>query len=288
VHSTTGISWEGKHPEDRVLFTRFVVDYDYFETLDLEMVQGRSFSREFSTDPTEGYVLNETAARLTGYEDPIGKTFSLWNRPGKIIGIVEDYHFKSLHTAIEPLVHYMWGSNSYAFIRLRTEGTAGTLQTIENVYKKFNPGYPFDFFFLDEELNRLYISDKRTGKVFQSFMFLALFISCLGLFGLASYMADLRTKEIGIRKILGASASGIFLLLLKEFVKWVLVANAVAWPLAYLVMLSWLKTFAYRTDMAIWIFAASGICGLIVAALTVSYQSLKASVSNPVNALRYE
>jgi putative ABC transport system permease protein len=289
VHSTTGVDWNGKPPEDRVLFTQFVVDYDYFDTLGLEIVQGRSFSREFSTDAKEGYVLNETAARLTGYEDPIGKSFALWNTPGKIIGVVKDYHFKSLHTAIEPLVHYMWrNTNSYAFIKLKSGETAGALKTIEKIYKIHNPGYPFEFMFLDEELNRLYISDKRTGQVFRTFMFLALFISCLGLFGLASYMAAQRTKEIGIRKILGASAKGIFVLLLKEFAKWVIVANAIAWPMAYFVMNRWLQSFAYRTDIALWIFAASGICSLAVAVATVSYQSLKASISNPVDSLRYE
>jgi len=288
VHSTTGVDWDGKPPEDRVLFTQFVVDYDYFETLDLEIVQGRSFSKEFSTDAKEGFILNETAARLTGYEDPIGKSFALWNTPGKIIGVVKDYHFKSLHTAIEPLVHYMWRTNTYAFIKIESGRTAGSLKTIEKVYEKHNPGYPFQFFFLDEELNRLYLSDQRTGRVFQSFMFLALFISCLGLFGLASYMAEQRTKEIGIRKILGASVSGIFLLLLKEFAKWVIVANAIAWPMAYLVMNRWLQSFAYRTEIALWIFAVSGTCGFVVAVATVSYQSLKASVSNPVDSLRYE
>ena len=288
VHSTTGVDWDGKPPEDRILFTQFVVDYDYFETLDLEIVQGRSFSKEFSTDAKEGYILNETAARLTGYENPIGKSFALWGTQGKIIGVIKNYHFKSLHTDIEPLVHYMWRTNNYAFIKIESGQTAGTLKTIEKVYEKHNPGYPFQFFFLDEELNRLYLSDKRTARVFRSFTFLALFISCLGLFGLASYMATQRTKEIGIRKILGASVSGIFLLLLKEFAKWVIVANAVAWPMAYLVMNRWLQSFAYRTDIALWIFAVSGICGFVVAVATVSYQSLKASISNPVDSLRYE
>jgi putative ABC transport system permease protein len=288
VHSTTGVTWEGKDPEDQILFTRFVVDYDYFETLDLKIVQGRSFSKDFATDQAEGYVLNETAAALTGYEDPIGKPFALWQRQGKIIGVVQDYHFKSLHTEIEPLVHYMWDNSSYAFVRLKSENMSQSLKTIEEVYKKFVPNYPFEFRFLDEQLNLLYVSDKRTAKVFQTFMFLAVFISCLGLFGLASFMADLRTKEIGIRKVLGASVSGIFALLLKEFAKWVIVANAIAWPLGYLVMERWLKNFAYRTDFALWIFAVSGILGLVIAVVTVSYQSIKASIADPVDSLRYE
>jgi putative ABC transport system permease protein len=289
LHSTTGVTWEGKDPEDRILFTRFIVDYDYYDTLDLKIVKGRGFSKEFSTDQKEGYVLNEKAAALTGYEDPVGKPFSLWGRRGKIIGVVQDYHFKSLHTEIEPLVHYMWETpSSYAFIRVRSGAMTQGLKDIEKVYKKHVPNYPFEFRFLDEELNRLYIDDMRTAKVFQTFMFLAVFISCLGLFGLASFMANQRTKEVGIRKVLGASVLGIFILLLKEFSKWVIVANAIAWPLGYLVMDRWLKNFAYHTDIALWIFIVSGVLGLFIAVLTVSYQSIKASVSNPVDSLRYE
>jgi len=289
VTSTTGVSWEGKDPEDKILFTQFTVDYDYFETLGMEMVQGRTFSKEFSTDMQEAYVLNETGAAVTGLEDPIGKSFSLWNEKGTIVGVVKDYNFKSLHTKIEPLLHRLWGRYlGHTLIRVKSGNMAQSLKTIEKTYKKHNPGYPFEYRFLNEELNRLYISDQRTAKVFQTFMALALFISCLGLFGLASFMAVQRTKEIGIRKVLGASVPEIFTMLLKEFAKWVLVANAVAWPLGYLVMDRWLKNFAYRTDIALWIFLASGVLGFVIAVVTVSYQSLKASIANPVDSLKYE
>ncbi|MGD8535796.1 MAG: ABC transporter permease [Candidatus Aminicenantes bacterium] len=290
VTSTSGVDWEGKDPEFNVLFTQFNVDYDYFETLEIDMAQGRSFSKDFPTDAADAFILNETGARLTGMKDPIGKKFTLWNRSGPIIGVVKDYHFKSLHAKIEPLVlrmfHKSW--NRYVIMRIRSEKITETLKSVEDAYKKFHPGYPFEFQFLDEALNALYSSEKRTGTVFQYFMFLAIFISCLGLFGLASFMADLRTKEIGIRKVLGASISGIFLMLLKEFVKWVLLASAISWPLAYYAMDRWLKNFAYRTDIALWIFLISGILGLAAAFATVSYQSLKASVANPVDSLRYE
>ena len=289
VTSTTGVSWEGKDPEDKILFTQFTVDYDYFETLGMEMVQGRSFSRKFSTDMEEAYVLNETGAAMTGLKDPIGKSFALWNRKGTIVGVVKDYNFKSLHTKIEPLLHRLWGRYyRHVLIQVKSGDMPQSLKTIEKIYAKHNPGYPFEYLFLNEELNRLYISDKRTAKVFQTFMVLALFISSLGLFGLASYMAAQRTKEIGIRKILGASITGIFVLQLKEFAKWVLLANAIAWPLGYLVMDRWLKNFAYRTDIALWIFLASGILGFVIAVITVSYQSLKASFANPVDSLKYE
>jgi putative ABC transport system permease protein len=266
------------------------VDYDYFETLEMEMAQGRSFSKDFPTDAADAFILNETGSRLTGMEDPIGKKFTLWNKSGPIIGVVKDYHFKSLHAKIEPLVlrmfHKNW--NRYVIIRIRSDNITETLKTVEYAYKHYHPGYPFEFQFLDESLNALYSSEKRTGRVFRYFMFLAIFISCLGLFGLASFMADQRTKEIGIRKVLGASVSGIFLMLLKEFVKWVLLASAISWPLAYYAMDRWLKNFAYRTDIALWIFLVSGILGLAVAFATVSYQSLKASIANPVDSLRYE
>jgi len=290
VTSTSGVSWEGKDPGFDVLFTQFNVDYDYFETLEMEMARGRSFSKDFPTDATDAFILNETGARLTGMEDPIGKKFTLWNISGPIIGVVKDYHFKSLHAKIEPLVlrmfHRNW--NRYVIMRIRSDGITETLKSVENAYKKFHPGYPFEFQFLDEALDALYSSEKRTGRVFRYFMFLAIFISCLGLFGLASFMADQRTKEIGIRKVLGASVSGIFVMLLKEFVKWVLLASAISWPLAYYAMDRWLKNFAYRTDIALWIFLVSGILGLAAAFATVSYQSLKASVANPVDSLRYE
>jgi len=289
VTSTTGVSWEGKDPEDKILFTHFTVDYDYFETLGMDMVQGRSFSKEFSTDMTEAYVLNETGAAKTGLKDPIGKSFTLWDRKGTIVGVVKDYNFKSLHTKIEPLLHRLWGRNyRHVLIQVKSGDMAQSLKAIEQIYSKHNPGFPFEYRFLDEELNQLYLNDQQTAKVFQTFMILALFISCLGLFGLASFMAAQRTKEIGIRKVLGASVSAIFVLQLKEFAKWVLLANAVAWPLGYLVMNRWLKNFAYRTDIALWIFAASGILGFVIAVMTVSYQSLKASIANPVDSLKYE
>jgi len=290
VTSTSGVGWEGKDPGFDVLFTQFNVGYDYFETLEMEMVQGRSFSKDFPTDAAGAFILNETGARLTGMKNPIGKKFTLWDKSGPIIGVVKDYHFKSLHAKIEPLVlrmfHRNW--NRYVIIRIRSDNIKEILKSVEDAYKKFHPGYPFEFQFLDESLNALYSSEKRTGEVFRCFMFLAIFISCLGLFGLASFMADQRTKEIGIRKVLGASVPGIFFMLLKEFVKWVLLASAISWPLAYFTMDHWLKNFAYRTDIALWVFLVSGILGLAVAVVTVSYQSLKASVANPVDSLRYE
>jgi ABC-type antimicrobial peptide transport system permease subunit len=290
VTSTSGVSWEGKDPEFNVLFTQFNVDYDYFETLEMEMVRGRAFSEEFPTDATDAFILNETGASLTGMEDPVGKKFTLWDKSGPIIGVVKDYHFKSLHAKIEPLVLRMFNRNwnRYVIIRINSGNITGTLRKIESAYEEHNPGFPFEFRFLDEALNTLYSSEMRTGTVFRYFMFLTVFISCLGLFGLASFVAEQRTKEIGIRKVLGATIPGIFFLMVKEFVKWVFVASAISWPLAYFLMDRWLKNFAYRTNIALWIFLISGALGLAVAVATVSFQSLKVSIANPVDSLRYE
>ncbi len=288
IHSTTLVSWEGKNPEDPVLFNRFTVDYNYFETFNMEILQGRTFSKEFLTDKTEAYILNETGIKMTGMESPVGKMFWLWGIKGKIIGVVKDYHFKSLHAEIEPLVLRMAGNPEFVFIKIKSEGVTETIKDIERSYKKFNPDNPFEFSFLDDAVNNLYQAEKRTGTIFRYFMFLAIFISCLGLFGLASYMAEQRTKEIGVRKVLGASISGIVLLQLKDFTKWVLLANIIAWPAAWFVMNNWLQGFSYRTNIAWTSFLLAALLSIFVALLTVGYQSIKAAMTDPVKALKYE
>ena len=254
----------------------------------MELLQGRPFSREYPTDKTDAYILNETGVKMTGIDSPVGKMFSLWGIKGKIIGIVKDYHFKSLHSKIEPVVLRMTGNNSFVFIRIKSENITETLKTVENSYRKFNQGYPFEFSFLDKALSNLYQSEKRTSSIFRYFMFLAIFISCLGLLGLASYMAEQRTKEIGIRKVLGASTQGIIVLLLKDFTKWVLLANLIAWPIAWYAMQNWLQGFSYRTHISPTSFLLATILSLISALLTVGYQAFKASSIQPVNALKYE
>ncbi len=177
IHSTTAVAWEGKHPEDQLLFNRFTVDYDYFETFNIEILQGRAFSKEFLTDKTEAYILNETGIKMTGIESPIGKMFALWGIKGKIIGVVKDYHFKSLHADIEPLVLRMAGSNEFVFIRIKSENIFETIKDIEQIYKKFNPNYPFEFNFLGEAVDNLYQAEKRTGTIFRYFMFLAICVA---------------------------------------------------------------------------------------------------------------
>ena len=270
-----------------------VCDFDFLETLKLEMADGRFFSREFSTD-TQAVILNERAVNALGWEDPIGKNF--WS-PGvgklSVIGVIKDYHYESLHQEIRPLALLLAAGNlqneqNYISVRLSTESVFGTVRDIENTWKTFAPGDPFEYSFLDQDYDNLYTNEKQIRSLFSVFSFLAIFISCLGLFGLASFVADLKTKEIGVRKVLGATVPNIVLHLTKGFTKGIVLANIIAWPLAYFAMNGWLQQFAYRIGIGLWVFALSGILALGIAFFTVSYHTIKAATANPVDSLRYE
>jgi putative ABC transport system permease protein len=285
--------WEGKDPDRRVDLVFAGVDYDFFETLNLEIKEGRPFSKEIPSDERGGYILNESAIREIGLDAPVGKRFAIRKKEGIIVGVVKDAHFRSFHHEIEPRIFFIADMThaedaGLVMIRILGEKTAHVLSHIERVWRDINPVSPFEYHFLDQTYDRLYRSEKSVGKVFNSFTVLAIFISCLGLFGLASFMAEQRTKEIGIRKVLGASAPKIIVLLTKEFTKWVLVANLIAWPSAYFVMNKLLQTYVYRIEIGIDIFLLSGLIALTIALLTVSYQALKAARSNPADSLRYE
>jgi putative ABC transport system permease protein len=222
-------------------------------------------------------------------EDPVGKWLMLRDTELPIIGIVKDYHFRSLHSEIEPLLLVNDPSlYRYILMKLDSGDIPGTLANIESTWKTFFPDTPFEYHFLDEAYGSLYRTEQRMGTLFNYFTGLAILISCLGLFGLASFMAEKRTKEIGIRKVLGASVSGVVILLNREFIKWVLIANIVAWPAAYYLMFKWLQSFAYRTNMGVWSFALAALIAFAIAVVTVSYQSIKAAITNPVDSLRYE
>ena len=284
---TSGADWEGKDPEVRIQMQISAVDFEYLDTFKMEMAQGRFFSKEFPTD-NKSFVLNEAAIKAMGIESPIGKRFrALYN--GHIIGVVKNFHYKSLHTEIEPLILLMDPEYiSYACLRINTENVSGTIGFLENTWKKFVPNFPFEYSFLDERLDNLYRAEESMGQVFKYFTLLGMFIACLGLFGMASFTAEQRTKEIGIRKILGASVPNVVSLLSKEFTKLVLISNIIAWPVAYFVMNQWLQSFAYRTKIGIWIFLGSAVLALVIAFLTVSYQSTKSALTNPADALHYE
>ena len=285
------IFWEGKHPDDRLTLKICWVDFDFIETFGMDMAEGRSFSNAFSTDAENGMILNEAAVQATHMKAPIGKRFQFYGGDGTIIGVVKNFHHSSLHRMIEPVVLKISpGRTNYLGIRIVSEQSdiAGTLTFLKRTIKKFEPNAPFEYEFLDRRLNNLYRADERTGKIFGYFTFLALFVSCLGLCGLNSFLVERHTKEIGIRKVLGASVTGIFILISRGFTKWIILANLIAWPIAYYFMNKWLQNFAYRTSLSIWTFILSGLAALFIALLTVSYQTIKAATANPVDSLRYE
>jgi putative ABC transport system permease protein len=270
------------------------VDSDFIPTMGIELLAGRNFSLELQTDQIQSVIINETAAKRYGWEDPVGKTIGAVSNDGAIskrlvIGLVKDFHIESLHREISPLLitnNTEW-LNTLS-IRVAKYNIPETLGFLSERWKQHNPMRPFQYFFLDDSFDAQYRADERLSKIFSYFSILAIFIACLGLFGLASYTAEQRTKEIGIRKVLGATISGIIKLLTKEFSKWILVANIISWPVAYFAMRKWLQGFAYRTNIEFYIFVLSAVIALAIAFLTVSYQALKAAKADPVKSLRYE
>jgi len=260
----------------------------------IKIVQGRNFSKEFPTDPEEAVIINEAAVRKLGWHDnPIDKEIeaftSMTERRGyRVIGVVQDYHFQSLHEEIQPLILYNTRPFSRLSVRIRPENVQETIGFLESKWAEFDSQYPFEYAFVDDEFDELYRTEKRMGQLFGYFTALAILIGCLGLFGLASFTAEQRTKEIGIRKTLGASVPGIILLMVREFTKWVLLAVVIAWPVGYLVMRSWLQNFFYRTGLGFNLFLLAALLALVISVLTVSYQAIKAAVANPIESLRYE
>ncbi len=274
-------------------FQNWIIDYDYIDTLGMKIVEGRNFSREYSTD-VDAALINQSTAKQFGWLDPIGRHVGRFvNDQGDVklytvVGVVEDFHYESLRNHIGPMVLFLGNSNSLMSFRIKTEDIANTVGLLERRWIEFRPNQPFEFMFMDERFNQLYRAEQRIGKIFGVFASLAVVIGCLGLFGLAAFTAEQRTKEIGIRKVLGASAPGIIQLMLREFVALVGLANLVAWPIAYLVMRRWLQDFAYRTSPGLLIFLGAGGVTLFIALITVSFQAVKAALADPIRSLRYE
>lgn len=282
---------EGYAEGESVHMETLFIDYDFIETYGLTLLSGRNFFREFSTDIENAFILNETAVKKLGWEEPIGKRFSEEDSDveAKVIGIVKDFHLDPILYEIPPMILTLRPFEfSHISVKLRREDIRQALISLEAKWKEFAPEYPFVYVFVDEKFDMYYNFERRQGQLFTYCSILAIFISCMGIFGLASFTAEKRTKEIGIRKVLGASVSGIVVLLSKEFVKWVLVANIIGWPVAYFVMHKWLQGFPYRVNIGVWMFALSAILVLIIAMLTVSYQSIKTAIADPINSLRYE
>ncbi len=270
----------------------YFVEFDFIEVYKLKMAAGRPFSRKFMTDTTQAMVINEAAVRHLGYhsaEEAIGKKFDQWERQGQIIGVVKDFHFKSLQESVKPLTMRIEPFAS-TMVSIQIDGSNGqaTLKAVEAKWKEILPQRPFNYFFADEYYDRQYRSEDQFGKLFLNFSVLAILISCLGLLGLASYSTLQRTKEIGVRKVLGASVTTIVTLLSRDFVKLVLVAFIIAAPLSWYLMYKWLENFAYQTKIYWWIFALAGAVAFLIAVVTISYQAIKAAISNPVKSLRTE
>ncbi|WP_420151149.1 ABC transporter permease [Spirosoma sp.] len=272
---------------------RYDVDYEYIPTLGMQLSAGRNFSREYGTD-SSGVILNETAVKTFGWNNTaLGRTITHSENDGKrktyrVVGVVKDFHFRSLHESISPLVMTLGRNNGTVIIKAKTKDMSGLLASMEKEWKKFAPDAPFMYSFLDKRFNDTYLAEQKTGRILGIFAGLTIFVACLGLFGLATFTAEQRTKEIGVRKVLGASVTSIVAMLSKDFLKLVAIAIVLATPMAWYAMNKWLQAFAYKIDITWWMLILAGALAVVIALLTVSFQSIKAALMNPVKSLRSE
>ncbi len=284
------INWEGKEKNMSVAFKPASVGLDFVKLMNLRLAAGRDFSRANSTDSSDAFLVNEEAVRQMGMKEPLGKWISAWQKKGHIIGILKDYHTHSLHEPIKPLIVDVKEYEYFGVILVRLEAgkTREGLASLKEIYGKVNPDYPFDYHFIDQEYDDLYRSEEVMGKLSSAFTIIAIFISCLGLLGLVIFSAEQRFREIGIRKVLGASVSSIVGLLTQDFMRLIGIAVVIASPLAWYLMDRWLQGFAYKIDLEWWHFALAGAVTVGIALVTISYQSVKAALTNPVKSLRSE
>jgi len=269
-------------------------DYDFINTFGIPLAAGRFFGRDYGTD-TNNYVINQAAVKAIGWktdQDAVGKDFKYGNTKGHIVGVMKDFHFESMHQSIVPIVLTMFPpTNSYynnVSIKIKGSNTSAAIAALERSWKKFFPETPFEYTFIDEKFDKLYQSEQRQASIFTAFACIAIFIACLGLFGLSAFAITQRVKEIGVRKVLGASVSGLVGLLSKEFLKLVAIAAVPAFLIAWYAMHNWLKDFAYRINIQWWVFVAAGLLAALIAFITVSFQAIKAATANPVKSLRTE
>jgi putative ABC transport system permease protein len=291
-NGTGGVDWDGKSANNLVMFTNVAVGYEFVKTMKLKLAAGREFSPGYVTD-SSGYMLNEEALRRIGYKDPIGRRLTMWGKKGTIVGIVKDFHFTSLHDQIQPLIiRFGEDSNSIKYgsiiVRVRGGSTRQTLAGLEQLCHSMNPKFPFSYTFADDEYRELYKSESIVHSLSNCFAVLAIIICCLGLLGLTMFTAEQRTKEFGIRKVLGARPGTLFGLLSREFLLLVLLAFLLASPLAFWAMFEWLKNFAYHTPLRWWVLLLAGTIALMIALLTVSFQAVKVAMANPIKSLRTE
>ncbi len=285
-------AWESAEAGQRILVNRSIIQHGFVDLFGLELVEGRDFSPDIPTDAREGMLINETLKHQLGWETAVGKWFNFHGREARITGVVKDFNFHSFHAPIEPLALFLdsgwWFPYQRVFVKVRPDAMTATLAFLEETMQSFSPSHPFTYHFLDDTYAQMYQTETRLGRLLNYFTFLALFIACLGLLGLAAFTTQQRTKEIGVRKVLGASVSQILLLLSRDVLWLILLALLMATPLAYLAMRYWLGDFAYHIELSPWIFLLTGISVLLIALATVSYQSLKAALADPVKSLRYE
>jgi predicted permease len=288
-NNTSGLEWDGKNPDDNILFENVGTNYGLLETLGVEMAEGRTYSEEYGSDSTK-IIFNEAAIRVMNMENPIGKTIKLWGEYQlQIIGVVKDFHFQSLHDVVNPLFFRLKPSNTWnIMIRLEAGKEKETLAALDKFYRDFNPGFTFEYQFQDQEYTQQYAAEQRVASLSFYFATMAILISCLGLFGLAAFTAERRLKEIGIRKALGSSSTNIVLLLSGDFTRMVLVSILVGLPVSYWLLHTWLKRFAFHIDLEIWYFLVAGLIALFIAWITVASQAIKAARVNPVKCLRTE
>ncbi len=283
------MQWTGKDPNVKTVVIHLTVGYGFLKIMNLQLIQGRDFSPDFPTD-TLGYIINETALKLIGYKEPIGKPLSIFKTNGHIVGVVKDFHFKSLHDPIEPLLINLNERIDWGNALIKTEGgkTKEAIANLEKIWSQMEPKFPFEYYFVDEDYKRLYENEQTISKLSNGFAFLAIFISCLGLMGLTMFTAEQRRKEIGIRKVIGAGSADIVLMLSNDILKIVFLSFIISTPLSWLAMNNWLQNYAYRTNISWWIFLVSGAAALIIALFTISFQAIKAARANPVISLRSE
>ena len=287
ANSTIGLTWEGKNPDEQVKFENISVNMGLIETMDFELVEGRSFSPEFGEENTK-IILNEAAVRTIGFENPIGQIVNLWGNDMEVIGVVKNFHFESLKESVKPaFIKYDPGFAQNIMVRINTADQQRTIAGITQVFQTVL-GQKTEIAFMDESYQTLYLQEQRVSVLSEYFGVIAIFLSCLGLFGLAAFTAESRKKEIGVRKVLGASMTGILNLITLDFIKLVLISVVIALPLGWYFANSWLETYAFQTKLSWWIFAGSGLVLLVIAIMTVGYQAYKAASSNPVNSLRSE
>jgi putative ABC transport system permease protein len=289
IYIGSGYSWKGQDSDKNYAFKNLQIGYDFIETLGIEIIEGRSFSKDFNDDFSK-IILNEAAVRKMELQNPIGKIIEYGNEGDsrQIIGVVKDFHYGSLHEHVKPLIFSYQPRGRKIMVKIKAGTEVATIERLKKFYSEFNPGFPFEFTFLDDEYQALYESENKVAALSKYFTGLAIIISCLGLFGLAAFSAERRTKEIGVRKVLGSSVPRIIFLLSGDFTKIVLASMLISLPVSYFITKHWLDSFAYRIDLQVWYFIGAGLITLFIACITVGTQAIRAALANPVESLRYE